>query len=308
MKKADYWKKYYVVETHPDDIEKDIKLISFTSEGETFELLFFEKDKNAPNILISPGSGGHAYVFAELGYQMYLKGYNIFIMPKHGSYSVNELIARHVDALKHISRNFNDRIGSFGEGLGGYVIFYLALAQGPVKSIVCQNSPAIMTEKEYHEAIVKDSGPWTGSAQRRKIILPLAKLLVRILPSLKLPISSYLDWKALIDTREENRSLETHLVADGYLNDPDFDRWYTLSAIMSLISTPPPNPITALKIPTMFLLNLKGPTPFYIKDLYNRLPPIKKKLVEIDGSVYWMLSHPRDEAKIVCEWFDETLY
>jgi len=96
-------------------------------------------------------------------------------------------------------------------------------------------------------------------------------------------------------------------VAEGYLNDPDFDKWYPLSAIMSLISTPPPNPVAELKTPTMFLLNLKGPTPSYIRNMYNRLPPIKKRMVEIDGSVYWMLSHPRKEAKIVCGWFNETL-
>ena len=94
---------------------------------------------------------------------------------------------------------------------------------------------------------------------------------------------------------------------EGYLKDPDFDKWYPLFAIMALVSTPPPKPIAELKTPTMFVLDLQGPTPAYIKELYNRLPPIKKRLVEIDGSVYWMLSHPRAEAKLVCDWFDETL-
>ncbi|MGZ4942112.1 MAG: hypothetical protein ACXV5P_07390 [Halobacteriota archaeon] len=268
MKDPNYWKKYYVIETDAEVIERSVRSASFTSKDKTFELIYFDKDKNAANILISPDSGGHSYVFAELAYQMHLKGFNVFIMPKHGGYTVSKLLARHFDTLKHISGSFNDRIGIFGEGLGGYVAFYLALARGPAKSIACQNSPAIMTEKEYHHALVNDSGPWTSSARRRKIIMPLAKLLVRIFPDVKLPISSYLDWKALIDTNEKNREIETRLVTGGYLNDPDFDKWYPLSAITSLISTPPPNPVAALKTPTMFLLDLKGPTPSYIRNLY----------------------------------------
>ena len=307
VKNRNYWKNHYVVETDINEIERRLRLASFVSGRKLFELPYFEKGKDAPNILISQGSGGHSYVFAELAYQMHLRGYNVFIMPKHGGYTVKELFQRHVDALKHISINFSDRTGVLSEGLGGYVVFYLALAHGPIKSIACQNSPAIMTEQEYHKALLTDSGLWTATAQRRKVIMPLAKLLVRILPNLPLPVSSYLDWKAIMDTREENRNLETHLVVEGYLKDPDFDKWYPLSAIMSLISTPPPNAVAALKIPTMFAVTRLGPTPSYIKDLYNRLPPIKKRMVEIDGSVYWMLSHPRDEAAIVCEWFDETL-
>ena len=164
-----------------------------------------------------------------------------------------------------------------------------------------------MTERAYHEALMNDSGVWAGTAQRRKVLMPLAKFLVRILPNMKLPVSSYLDWKAIIDTSEESRNLETQLVVEGYLNDPDFDKWYPLSAVMSLISTPPPNPLAELDTPTMFLLDQKGPTPSYIKDLYSRLPPIRKRLIEIDGSVYWMLSHPKDAAKIISEWFSVSL-
>lgn len=44
----------------------------------------------------------------------------------------------------------------------------------------------------------------------------------------------------------------------------------------------------------------------YLEGLYVRLPPIKK-MIEVDGSVYWMLSHPKEAARVICEWFDETL-
>ena len=95
---------------------------------------------------------------------------------------------------------------------------------------------------------------------------------------------------------------------EGYLRDPDFDRWYPLSAVVSLVSTPPPEPISELKTPTMFLVPVRGwSDPSYVRDLYNRLPPVKKRFVEVDGSVFWMNSHPKEAARVICEWFDETV-
>jgi len=300
-----YWHTY-VQETDTDEVERHLQRTSFPSGATRFELIYFEKGKNAPTLLISQGSGGHAYVFAELGYLMHLRGYNVFLMPKHGSATIRELMARHKDALDHIATHWNDRIGVFAEGLGGFVVFYLALTQSPMKSVVFQNAPAILTEDTFRAAMLQGK----GAAHRRKVILSFAKVLLRIVPSVKLPISSYLDWKALIDTKEGNRAVETRLVR-GYLHDPDFDRWYPLSAIMSLLVTPPPQPLSALRIPTMFLVALRGvggrAFVEYVRDLYQRLPNVKKRLVEVDGSVYWMLSQPREAAGVICGWFDETL-
>jgi len=305
--KQSYWKQHYVLETDADEIERHLHRTTFLSGGKQFELTYFEEGKNAPTILISQGSGGHAYIFAELGYRMHLRGYNVFLMPKHGGSTICELMPRHKNALEHIATHWNDRIGVFAEGLGGFVVFYLALTPSPMKSVVFQNAPAILTEATFRAAILQGE----GAAHRRKIILPLGKLLLSIVPQLKLPISSYLDWEELIDTREGNRAVETRLVKEGYLHDPDFDRWYPLSAIMSLLLTPPPHPLTALQIPTMFLVALRGfggsAYVKYLEELYQRLPNVKKRLVEVDGSVYWMLSHPKEAAGVIGEWFDETL-
>ena len=302
MTNPDYWKKYYVIGTDADKIERSIMLDRFLSDGESFDMVCFIKSKTTPNILISPGSGGHSYVFAELGYQMYIRGYNVFIMPKHGGVKITKLMQRHADAIRFIAASYSDRIGVFAEGLGGYACFYLGLANGSMKSSVYMNAPVIMTEKKFQDAWMQGN----GAAKRRMRILPFAKLIYKYFPKIKIPIRLYLDFKEMVDTKEDNRKIEMPLV-ERFSKDPDFDKRYPLSAIMSLINTAPPKPLSDLKVPTMFLVPLRGFFPSYEKDLYNRLPDIRKKIIEVDGGVFWMVSHPKEAAKIICQWFDETL-
>ena len=60
----------------------------------------FSRWPGTTNILISQGSGGHGYVFAELAYYLRLAGYNVFIRPKHGGRTVDQLLTRHEAALE----------------------------------------------------------------------------------------------------------------------------------------------------------------------------------------------------------------
>jgi hypothetical protein len=91
-----YWKNHYVFQTDANNIERNIRSIFFSSRGKNLELIYFEKDKGASNILISQGSGSHPYIFAELGFLMHLHGYHVFIMPRHGGKTINELMIRHM--------------------------------------------------------------------------------------------------------------------------------------------------------------------------------------------------------------------
>lgn len=307
MKAPDFWMSHYVVESDAAEIQRALSIVSFSSGRDVFELVCFRHDRSAPNILISQGSGGHAYVFAEFAYHLHRAGYTVYIMPKHGGTTVEQLMVRHQDAVRYIATQSEEPIGIYSEGLGGYVAFYLALARAPIASIVCQNSPSILTGRRTTKALLTDGGPWTKSVRRRRRMMPIITPLARVMPWLMVPVSSYLSWQDLIDTREDDGELERRLVVGGYLKDPDFDRWYPLSAVMSLMTTPPPAPIDELRIPTMFIVADHGPTPAYIVDLYHRLPAIQRRLKQVEGSVYWMLSHPREAAGLVVEWFASSL-
>ena len=308
MKSPNFWTSHYVTFTDPALVARAATTICFGSGAQAIELVRFSRSRDARNILISPGTAGHSYVFAELAYHLHLAGYNVFIMPKHGGRTIEQLLARHRAALDYISTEFTGAIGVYGEGLGGYVAFYLALAHTPqAASIACQNSPAILTEPAYHHALLTDGGPWRKAARRRRLLVPILTRLPKIAARVPVPVAAYLPWKDLIDTREDTRDVERRLVLDGYLSDPDFDRWYPLSAVMSLLTTPAPAPLDALITPTMFLVASEGPTPTYIADLYARLPLIQKRLYRVDGSVYWMLSQPRQAATLICDWFAVSL-
>ena len=98
MRDRDYWRRY-PVETIPGEILGMLKRVPFSSTGEDFELLMFEHGAASPTVVISPGSAGHAFVFAEPGYLVYERGYNVFIMSKYGGRTVDELVQRHEAGL-----------------------------------------------------------------------------------------------------------------------------------------------------------------------------------------------------------------
>jgi hypothetical protein len=164
-------------------------------------------------------------------------------MPKHGGQTINELIIRHTDTLAHISNTFSDRIGVFSEGLGCYAVFYLALAGGIMKSIACMNGPAVLIEVRFHKAIFEGDDAVT---RRRRRLLPFIRLLGKLFPWITLSIYTYLDFSEMVDVeKEEDHRIEESIVS-SFEADPDFDMRYPLSAIMSIVSTPPPKELLAL--------------------------------------------------------------
>jgi len=93
----DYWKSHYLSSTDPAEIDLGLKHAHLNTGGESLELIYFPNAPDAPNVLISQGSGGHGYVFAELAYRVHLWGFNVFVMPKHGGRTVNQLVSRHLE-------------------------------------------------------------------------------------------------------------------------------------------------------------------------------------------------------------------
>lgn len=299
MKTRDYWKKY-ICETDAAEIKRNLKQTTFKSRNLSLSLKYFEKSKDAPNIMWVVGTGCHSLYLAELGYHMHLRGFNTFGIDfqghgdsegKRGDFTLSELVRNCIDATSYISRNYNKHVGAVGVSMGGFVTFYLSLSYSAVKSIACLN-PGIVTEKAFKDEVTR----------LRKAPL-LARVVARLFPGMMIPTERCVDFMGLAGTEGERRHVAT------YLNDPNTVKRYTLRAVMSLISTPSPSPLEELSVPTMFLAPVRDAlmSVSYVRSLYDQLPDIKKKLVEIDGSHYWMSSHPREAAGVICDWFQETL-
>lgn len=299
MKNRDYWKNY-LCDTKAAEIERNLKQATFKSQYLSLSLKYFENGKDAPNILWVAGTGCYSMYLAELGYHMHLRGFNTFGIDfqghgdsegTKGDFTLNELARNCFDAAIYIIENYNRRLGVVGVSMGGFITFYLGLSHSHVKSIACLN-PGIVNEKEFRDEVT-----------RLRRIPPMAGAIARLFPRVTIPTERCVDFVGLARTEREKRHVET------YLNDPNIVKRYTLRAVMSLISTPPPSPIEELDIPTMFIAP-KGDALMsvsYVRSLYDRLPLIKKRLVEIDGSHYWMSSHPKEAAGVICDWFQETL-
>jgi pimeloyl-ACP methyl ester carboxylesterase len=298
MKPRNYWKNY-LCETDAAEIERNLKQTTFKSGDLSLSLKYFEKSKAAPNILWVVGTGCYSLYLAELGYHMYLRGFNTFGIDfqghgdsegKRGDFTLSELVGNCIDAVAHISNIYNHRIGAVGVSMGGFITFYLGLSHSAVKSIACLN-PGIVTEEAFRDEVT-----------RLRKAPPLAGMVARLFPRMTIPTGRCVDFMGLAGA-EEKSHVET------YLNDPSVVRCYTLRAVMSLISTPPPSPLAKLSVPAMFLAPVRDAlmSVSYVRSVYDRLPDIKKRFVEVDGSHYWISSRPREAAAVICDWFQETL-
>ena len=63
VRAPEYWKSHYVTSTDPAEIGLALRRASLHADDEGLELIYFLHTFDAPNILISQGSGGHGYVF-----------------------------------------------------------------------------------------------------------------------------------------------------------------------------------------------------------------------------------------------------
>jgi beta-phosphoglucomutase len=222
MKTRDYWKNY-LCETDAVEIERNLRQTTFKSRNLSLSLKYFEKSKYAPNILWVVGTGCYSLYLAELGYHMYLRGFNTFGIDfqghgdsegERGDFTLSELVRNCIDATAYISNKYKERVGAVGVSMGGFVTFYLGLSYSAVKSISCLN-PGIVTEKAFKDEVT-----------RLRKAPPLAGVVARLFPGKMIPTERCVDFMGLAGTEGEKRHVVT------YLNDPTVVRSYTLRAVI----------------------------------------------------------------------------
>ncbi len=186
----------------------------------------------------------------------------------------------------------NSPIGILGSSQGGLFALYAAAKGNPlIKTICCHNA-----------MVCHRDGVSVSRAPRFfKLMAPFLRMGAALMPTLKLPTSSYLDVRTVF------RDSETQ---QAYLDDPLIVKNYSLRSINSLSCARPARPISEISIPTMIITGEKDSlfSVDLMKKVYGELSE-PKRLEVIPGALHLLPIEYVDESlPPIVLWFEETLH
>ena len=280
-----------------DRFEQD----TITSGGLELHLDVIEVDQERPTLVFMPGTNAYAVLYGEFLAALADKGINIVGFDprghgrsggRRGSYTIPELVADMRAAVEYARNRFGNPIVVSGSSQGGITAFYLAAEGYPVASAICHN--------------IADLGdPASVRLTRRpglsRLMKPMIGLLGRVLPELRIPMTSYINLKA-----EPIRHLgnSKDLLYQGPLLVP----FIRLKGMASLGSENLPCAVEEIATPVLILHGEKDVIfpQDYIEYLYNRLT-CKKSLKVYQGFHHYILfDHVHAVLPDVLQWLEDT--
>ena len=239
---------------------------SVVSDGINLHVDVFTYDKNAPTVVLIPGTSLYSLCYVEMMYKIGVQGYNFvgFDPRGHGrsggtkgDYTVSEIIKDAENVIEYARKKFNSKISVFGISQGGVAAFYLAAGGAKVQSVICQNFADLTDEKTMKLA---------RHPNLSRYFKPLLVNFGQVFSDTQIPVNLYLNL--------ENIKVKRFGNAKNFIDaDPLALKTVSLRAIRSLTTTPIPNPIEEIKIPVMvfqgtndsiFPLN-------YTQEIYDKL-------------------------------------
>jgi alpha-beta hydrolase superfamily lysophospholipase len=280
-----------------DRFEQD----AVTSAGLELHLDVIGVDPKRPTVVFMPGTNAYAVLYGEFLAALADKEINIvgFDPRGHGrsggmrgSYTIPELMADMRAAVEYARNRFGDPIVVSGSSQGGITAFYLAAEGYPVAGAICHN--------------LADLGdPASRRLTRRpglsRLMKPIIGPLARLLPELRIPVTSYINLQA-----EPIRGLgnSKDLLYQGPLLVP----FIRLKAMASLAGEKLPCPVEAISTPVLILHGEKDVIfPLdYIESLYNRLTCRKSLKVYPGFHHYILFDHVDAVLPDVLQWMEDT--
>lgn len=269
------------------------------SGGNRLHLDIRRHDGDRPVLLFIPGTGAHAGYYSEFLERLAAEGFTVVgLDPRghgksdgvRGDFSFDELLDDVDSAVGYITDTISKNIGVFGSSQGGLLTLYAAARNDVIRSAVCHNAAYLP----------RDAAECTRAPRLFAVTMPLFVSLARILPSLRLPTTTYLDMYAVF--RDEK-----NLAA--YLEDPLSVKKYTLRSIASLATAKPARPLSEISCPVMILTGSHDAViPLRVaRRVYADLSS-PKSLEIIEGALHMLLIEYIDETlPIVANWFRKTL-
>ncbi len=230
------------VRSYFDRFEQD----SVISDGLKLQLEIIEVGKGKPTVVFIPGTNAYALLYGELLVALADSGFNIvgFDPRGHGrsqgargSATIAELMRDMSAVVRYARSRFGDPIAIAGSSQGGIVSFYLAAFEEKIACAICHNLADLGDPQ---------SVKLTRTPQLSKMMKPAIRLLARILPEMKVPISLYLNLAA-----EKIRGLGT--AKELFHNDPLMTPSIRLKGMASLVSQKLTRPVENITTPVLIV-------------------------------------------------------
>ena len=221
--------------------EKD----SVESNGKKLHLDVYVHDKNAPTIIMIPGTSLYSLCYVELMYKLGEEGGFNFVGfdPRghgrsegtRGDYSVNEIMEDAQATIGYAIERFNEKVSLLGSSQGGIVAFYLACIEDRIQSVVCQNF-ADLTDSETLNL--------SRFPNLSRAIKPLLKNFGKVFSETQIPVDMYLHLGGI--------KIKNFGNAKAFIeSDPLALSTVSIRALKSLCDTPMPKKISEITTPVM---------------------------------------------------------
>jgi alpha-beta hydrolase superfamily lysophospholipase len=286
---------------YPDEFHLFQQEQVITHDGLKLNLEVLRAGKDKPTVIFIPGTAVYALCNAGLLLGIHKAGYNVIgiDMRGHGrseglrgDYTILQLMSDTRKVIEYARQEFNDNISLLGCSQGGIVAFYLAAAEVPVQSIICQN---------FADLTAPETIAMTRYQHLTKVFMPLINRLGILMPHTMIPINSYLDLSKVKVRYFGN--LQKFLE-----EDPLVLKSISLRALRSLASTHMRRPIEEITLPVMILTGDKDSIfPLsYQETLFAKIKS-KKRLQVYKDCDHGLLSENVDLVlPDIIQWLNET--
>lgn len=245
-------------------------------------------------IVFVGGLSNHALGYADFLDRLAERGWNVVAFDlrghgrssgRRGDFTMQTLVEDARGAVAYALERFGGPIGFMGSSLGGYY------------SLVCANAIEEIEAAVSHFIYLPDV-PVTKKDAR---MVPVARLLNKVAPWIRLNTRKIAEWDAVNETAE---------LRQRCYDDPLMAWRYTVRALVSGIEYEPARPLTELRVPTCVIIGERDQmTPMrYTRDIYDRLTG-DKRLVVIPGAGHMggLVEHQQEMLDAVSGFFGERL-
>lgn len=270
------------------------------SDNVKLHLDILTADKEAPTVVVMPGTAIYALCHAELMYKIYEHGYNVIGFDprghgqssgERGDYTAQELMTDAQNVISYAIKRFNKKVSLFGSSQGGIIALYLAAKDNRLNSVICHTFADLSDDSAIrltrHPRLFK---------YLKGVLAPAGKLV----PLAHIPVNSYIDIESIPVNHFGN-------LMNFIEQDPLALKSITLRALQSLSGVAPAKPFEEITTPVlMFQGDADSIFPVsYTESIFNRLT-CKKKIKIFKGRAHSIVTENVDEyLPTIVEWLKE---